>query len=44
MSFTADKIAPVSFNLVVSASSYKLSQQLQFKERSFYVEITNLKL
>ena len=33
VSFTADKIAPVTFNLVVSASSYKLSQQQQFKKR-----------
>ena len=35
--FTADKIAPVTFNLVVSASSYKLSQQQQFKKRSSFM-------
>ena len=34
VSFTADKIAPVTFKLVVSASSYKLSLQQQFKKRS----------
>ena len=37
VSFTADKIASVTFNLVVSASSYKLSQQQQFKKRSSFM-------
>ena len=41
VSFTADRIVPVTFNLVVSASSFKLSQQQQFKKRK---EVTNLKL
>ena len=38
VNFTADKIAPATFHfLVVSASSYKLSQQQQFKKRSSFM-------
>ena len=39
VSFTADMqdCATMTFNLVVSATSYKLSQQHQFKKRSSYI-------
>ena len=41
VSFTADNIAPVTFNLVVS-TSYHSSNNL--RNAHFFVEVTNLKL